>query len=206
MLIGLSIGGYSRIGVVHQPFTPENQDEGATYFGTGEHGAFVVKYNKSMTVADTLKRTPQYFEPFNHDEPCASDKNIRIAASLQHFSPNMTRIAEKIGPVDVVKLGGAGNKCNNLSIGTVDTYLHPSPGLKFWDLCAPESIIKAMGGYATDFKLERVIYAAYADPNLKGLILAKNPVWHKTIVTRLGDERQVIYDEVFNKKKAEKKL
>jgi hypothetical protein len=46
-----------------------------------------------------------------------------------------------------------------------------------------------MGGYATDFKLERVFYAADADPNLKGLILAKNPVWHKTIVTRLGDER-----------------
>lgn len=178
VLIGLSIGGYSRVGMVHQPFTPEHMEESATYFGTGEHGAFVVKYNKSMTVEDTLKRSVQYLEPFNHEEGCGDDKNIRIAASLQHFSSNMTRIAEKIGPVEVVKLGGAGNKCNNLSIGTVDTYLHPSPGLKFWDLCAPESIIKGMGGYATDFKLERVIYTAGGDPNLKGLILAKNPVWH----------------------------
>jgi len=178
VLIGLSIGGYSRVGVVHQQFTPENLEESATYFGTGEHGAWKVKYNKSMTVEDTLKRSIEYIEPFDHDEVCSSDKNIRIAASLQHFSAKMTLIADKIGPVEVVKLGGAGNKCNNLTIGTVDTYLHPSPGLKFWDLCAPESIIKGMGGYATDFKLDRIKYAADADPNLKGLILAKNPVWH----------------------------
>lgn len=193
MLIGLSVAGYSRIGVVHQPFTPDNMDESATYFGTGEHGAYRLKYNKSMTMENATERTCEYLCPFDHEQPgdktIPKDKNIRIAASLQHFSANMTRIADKIGPVEVVKLGGAGNKCNNIAIGTVDTYLHPSPGLKFWDLCAPESIIKAMGGYATDFKLERVVYVAGADPNLKGLILAKNPLWHHTIVSRLADER-----------------
>ena len=67
-----------------------------------------------------------------------------------HFSPTMQTIIETISPVEIVRLGGAGNKCNNLSIGTVDAYIHPSPGLKYWDLCAPESIVKGMGGYATD--------------------------------------------------------
>lgn len=62
----------------------------------------------------------------------------------------MEEIIQTISPVEIVRLGGAGNKCNNLAIGTVDSYIHPSPGLRSWDLCAPESIIKAMGGYSTN--------------------------------------------------------
>ena len=111
----------------------------------------------------------------------------------------MQKIIDGISPVEIKRIGGAGNKCNNLAIGNVDCYLHPSPGLKFWDLCAPESLMKGMGGYGTDFKGERIKYVAGADPNLKGLILAKNPTWHKTITERLGDEITNIYNSVFNK-------
>lgn len=103
-----------------------------------------------MTVEDTLKRVPTYLEPFDHFEEPADKKEIKVAASLQHSSPQMVEILNLIAPVEICKIGGAGNKCNNLAIGNVDCYIHPSPGLKFWDLCAPESIIKAMGGYSTD--------------------------------------------------------
>ena len=83
-----------------------------------------------------------------------------------------------VQPVKECKIGGAGNKCNNLAIGNVDVYFHPSPGLKFWDLCAPEAIMKAMGGYGTDFNCQRVKYELDKDVNLTGLILAKNKLWH----------------------------
>lgn len=145
-----------------------------------------------MSHEDTLKRQITSLESFDHEQDCLATDNIRIAASLQHFSPIMETINTKIQPTQVVKLGGAGNKCNNISIGNVDSYIHPTPGLKFWDLCAPESLIKGMGGYATNFECERVLYIAGQDPNLKGLILAKNPVWHKKIIERLGDERHKI--------------
>lgn len=68
-----------------------------------------------MKVEDCLARKPTYLEPFNHTEAPASDYKIRVAASLQHFSPTMQEIIETIAPVDIVRLGGAGNKCNNLS-------------------------------------------------------------------------------------------
>ena len=76
--------------------------------------------------------------------------------------------------------------------GTVDAYLHPSVGLKYWDLCAPESLIKSMGGYATNFKLERLTYNANTDKKIAGLILAKNPNMHATILRRLGTLLQTL--------------
>lgn len=201
VLIGLSIKGHSRAGVVHNPFSFADQSKSITYFGTGEHGAFSIPYDLQMTEEELLKRQVSYIEPYNHEEGCPVESTIRVAASLQHFSATMEKIINKISPVEIVRLGGAGNKCNNIATGTVDSYLHPSPGLKFWDLCAPESIIKGMGGYSTNFAGERVKYLPGQDPNLKGLILAKNPVWHKAIIERLGDEHQNIYDSVFNKAK-----
>jgi 3'-phosphoadenosine 5'-phosphosulfate (PAPS) 3'-phosphatase len=93
----------------------------------------------------------------------------------------MEEIIQTISPVEIVRLGGAGNKCNNLAIGTVDSYIHPSPGLRSWDLCAPESIIKAMGGYSTNLAQERLLYPIEGDRKIKGLILAKNPPMYKMI-------------------------
>ena len=59
-------------------------------------------------------------------------------------------VIQTIDPVEIKRIGGAGNKCCNVAIGNVDAYMHPSPGMKYWDLCAPETLIKAMGGYATN--------------------------------------------------------
>lgn len=70
---------------------------------------------------------------------------------------------EKIDPVEINRIGGAGNKCCNVALGTVDAYIHPSKGLKYWDLCASESIIKAVGGFATNFKEMRLTYPADGD-------------------------------------------
>lgn len=146
-----------------------------------------MNYLNSMKVEETLAREFTYLEPFNHSEEPAEDHKIRVAASLQHFSPTMQTIIETISPVEIVRLGGAGNKCNNLSIGTVDAYIHPSPGLKYWDLAAPESIVKGMGGYATDLAQNRIVYDLSTDRKLKGLILAKNPPMYHTIARRWGE-------------------
>lgn len=99
----------------------------------------------------------------------------------------MQEIIQTIEPVEIVRLGGAGNKCNNLAIGTVDSYIHPSPGLSYWDLCAPESLIKGMGGYSTNLLQERLTYNVEGSHKIKGLILARNPPMYKAIERRMGD-------------------
>ena len=102
-----------------------------------------------MSPADLVKRNIDYLAPFEVAEP-AEDHSIKVAASLSHFSAQIKQIIETIEPVEIVRLGGAGNKCCHLAQSTVDAYIHPSPGLMHWDLCAPESLVKGMGGWATN--------------------------------------------------------
>ena len=96
-----------------------------------------------------------------------------------------------------MRLGGAGNKCCHVAIGTVDSYIHPSPGLSFWDLCANESLIKAMGGYSTDLAQRRLVYPLNADHRIMGLIITKNPPMYRLVNRRLGDLLKTIYSTVF---------
>jgi 3'(2'), 5'-bisphosphate nucleotidase len=95
-------------------------------------------------------------------------------------------VIETVDPVEIRRIGGAGNKCCSIANGITDSYLHPSPGLKYWDLCASESLVKAMGGFATNAKLERLTYRFDGDRKIHGLILAKNPSMHDLVVRRLG--------------------
>jgi len=64
----------------------------------------------------------------------------------------MQETIEKISPVQIVRMGGAGNKVNRIALDEVDSYVQSRPGLGFWDLCAPEVIVRAMGGVCTDFE------------------------------------------------------
>ncbi len=82
VLIGLSINGFSRAGVVHNPFKDGDETKSATYFGTGEHGAYRVEYDQTMTADDLAKRPIHYFEPFDHIEGPKQGESIRVAASL----------------------------------------------------------------------------------------------------------------------------
>lgn len=82
VLIGLSIAGKSRAGIVHNPFSFEDQTQSLTYFGTAEHGVYKLNYNKAMTAEESVKREINYLPPFDHFEVPADDHKIRVAASL----------------------------------------------------------------------------------------------------------------------------
>ena len=187
VLIGLAVDGYSRAGVIHNPFSVEDQEKSVTFFGTGEHGAFKTPFTMDMGEQECSERAIEYLEPFKHDQEPAEDHVIKVAASLSHFNERMQEIIKTIEPVEICRMGGAGNKCNNLAIGNVDSYIHPSPGLCYWDLCATESLIKGMGGYSTNLLQERLRYPLDGDRKIRGLILARNPPMYRMIGRRMGD-------------------
>lgn len=186
VLIGLSICNRSRLGIVHKPFIRDNEELGKTVFGSAEHGVFSVDYDRRQTIDEQLSREINYLEPFNMEEP-AEDHQIRVAASLSHFSDTIKEVLGGLDPVEIKRIGGAGNKVLNLATGEVDCYIHPSPGLMHWDLCAPESLVKGMGGWATNLYQERLRYPIDA-PNykLKGLICANTPPMYGLIKRRMG--------------------
>jgi len=102
------------------------------------------------------------------------------------MSETVKKILEAIAPVEIKQLGGAGNKCCKVATGTLDAYLRHTFGLKHWDLCAPEVIIKAMGGKATNFKHQRLVYPIEGNQQIAGLILARNSHMYDLIIRRLG--------------------
>jgi len=114
VLIGLSIKDKSRAGIVHNPFSVEDREVGNTFFGTAEHGVFKIVSDKNFTNDELIARELEILEPFTVEEP-AEDHKIRVAASLSHFSETIKTIIESIEPVEIVRLGGAGNKCCNLA-------------------------------------------------------------------------------------------
>ena len=140
-----------------------------------------------MSTEELLDREMDQLEPFDVEEPSV-DHQIKVACSLSHFSDTIKEVLEVLDPVDIKRIGGAGNKVCNLALANVDCYIHPSPGLMHWDLCAPESLVKGMGGFATNLYQERLRYPVDA-PNykLKGLICAKHQPMYELIKRRMGE-------------------
>ncbi len=87
-------------------------------------------------------------------------------------------------PTSIKLHSGAGNKCSYIIMGELEIYF--SLGLSYWDICGPDAIVKAMGGYVTDLLLKPLIYDIEAERHgIKGLILAKTEDHHKLLVKRM---------------------
>jgi 3'(2'), 5'-bisphosphate nucleotidase len=185
VLIGLAINGKSRIGIVHKPFSDEDMSKGKTVFGTGEHGAFVLPYDEKMTQEELLKRKASYMEPFDQVNEVADDYTIKVGTSLNHLSAQMKDTISKVSPVEIVRLGGAGNKSLAMAFAKTDSYLYPGKGLAYWDICAPESVVKGMGALTTNGNFEKLTYPITGNRVISGLIMARSPPMYNQILRRL---------------------
>ena len=190
VLIGLSIDGVPKLGVVHNPFkTNDNDGKGMTLFGSQEHGAYLLEYDKAMSPEELDQRAPAYLEPFDPEGELAEDFQIRVACSLTHFNQQMQDTIDTLSPVEICRLGGAGNKVNRVALNEVDSYVQPRAGLRFWDLCAPECIVRAMGGLCTDFEQQRLVYDEARNNNrtvLAAFFIGKTLTMHALIQKRLA--------------------
>lgn len=58
-------------------------------------------------------------------------------------------------------------------MGQVDTYATPGYKIKLWDLCAPDAIVAAMGGYTADMTGKPLDYSNLSDPSVPQFTIAK---------------------------------
>ena len=86
VLIGLSIKGKSRAGIIHNVFSQEDYSKGRTVFATAEHGAFWMYFDPTFSPSEGLARRLQYLEPFDLSELPPDDHKIRVAASRHHYT------------------------------------------------------------------------------------------------------------------------
>lgn len=120
--------------------------------GTQEHGVFKLDYSAEWNQDQLNARIPEYITPFDIDQVYDDKYEIRVAASLQRFDDLTKSTIDKFEPVQICKLGGAGNKIAKIVLQEIDAYVNPRGVLSAWDMCAPEVLIRAMGGVVTNFE------------------------------------------------------
>ncbi len=112
----------------------------------------------------------------------------RIITSRSHTTQIIKENLEKIPNSEVVYRGGCGFKAIVLLDNTAECYLYPSRGLKRWDSCAPEAVIRALGGECTDVFNERYDYSnldVESFENMLGFVAALSFSKHEFFVRNL---------------------
>ena len=62
----------------------------------------------------------------------------------------MDQVYNRIQPESIQRVAGAGNKFLHLATGKSDIYMNFVPGLKHWDTCAGDALIKSRFGTFND--------------------------------------------------------
>ena len=83
-------------------------------------------------------------------------------------------------------VGSVGLKIGLIARRKADWYVHPNPGTKEWDTCAPEIILQEAGGTMTDCWNRPIRYNRQNVKNLFG-VLASNRVVHNEVADIVCD-------------------
>ncbi len=118
--------------------------------------------------------------------PTADLASARAVISRSHQSDQLLRIIRDLGIQQVVARGSAGLKAAEVAKGTADVYFQPDRAGCRWDTCAPEAILLAAGGTATDAFGQPIDYSGPDLVNTRGF-LATNGALHARILELLKD-------------------
>lgn len=110
----------------------------------------------------------------------------RAVISRSHQSDHLLKLIADLGIQQVVERGSAGLKAADVATGEADVYFQPGRAGKRWDTCAPEAILVAAGGVATDSSGRPIDYRGPELQNQRGF-LATNPKLHPKLLALLKD-------------------
>jgi 3'(2'), 5'-bisphosphate nucleotidase len=140
VMIGLVIRGDPVLGVVHIPLT------GTVFVGVAGQGARMIDRDRNETALIC--------------DPVESIEKMRLVVSRSHRAGKITRAMQLLGITAEVPSGSVGVKVSKILTGEADLYIHLGPGIKLWDACAPDAIIRAAGGTMTDPAGQPIDYRA----------------------------------------------
>jgi 3'(2'), 5'-bisphosphate nucleotidase len=129
IMIGLAVEGQAVLGVVMQP------ESGLLYAGAVGDGAYLYEQEErvELRASDTSKIN-----------------RMVLVSSRSHRQQIVDRMRSTLRITSERVSGSVGLKVGLIARQLADLYLHPSPGCKEWDLCAPHALLTAAGGQMTD--------------------------------------------------------
>jgi 3'(2'), 5'-bisphosphate nucleotidase len=110
--------------------------------------------------------------------------SARAVVSRSHQSDRLPDLIAALGIGQVIARGSAGLKAADVAAGVADVYLQPGHAGKRWDTCAPEAILLAAGGLATDARGQPIDYGGPELGNKNGF-LATNGKLHAPLLEAL---------------------
>lgn len=140
-IIGLTIKGESRIGVVHNEYFDINTDGSQlvprTFFATVEHGLYVLDKCETLFTDEYWSRQAEYIKPVDLTQK--PQKPLYFGYTGHHDTLMKAYMLED--DLQVAHLGGAGNKAIHVALGNIDAYL--TFYLDYWDLCGGDVLVRA---------------------------------------------------------------
>ena len=165
IMIGLAIGGRPAMGVVHQP------SSGLLYSGIVGQGATLMEEGETIPL---------------HVGNKANTREMVLVSSRSHRKQIVDNIRRKLRITSENVTGSVGLKVGQIARQIADLYIHPSPGCKEWDLCAPEAVLTAAGGLMTDCWGNPLIYNK-RDVRAHNGLIASNGQVHEQIMTTVAE-------------------
>ena len=193
VLIGVSWKGKPIAGVMNQPFYKRSDEILGRYLwgivGLGAFDSLQGKLSAPQRVSDSMRR---------------------IVTTRSHMTGIIKRDLTSIPNSQLLQCGGAGYKVLTVIDGLADCYIYPRDGTKRWDTCAPEAILRSLGGKLTDVFGKDYDYARNelnVVENCHGLVASiHGDAEHSVYLNQLSDElKRNVLDEatqlIENKKK-----
>ena len=163
-LIGISFNDEPIAGVIYRPFFNEG------VLGSKETGVWRV-------TNDSIQRVVVN----------STAGNIKVLTSASRSSSildeKLAKLKKSLDTAEVIKTGGAGWKFWLMIFETSEIYFYPQGGMGFWDVCAGDSILKALGGKVTDCQGENFTYSKQGPSIIRNGVIASigNRVEHSKI-------------------------
>ena len=172
VMIGLVVDGEPVVGVVYQPIND------VLYGAARGSGAFVEEFGERAALQVSAKSDLRKF---------------RLVVSRSHRPALLDAIIAAMRLQRERPLGSVGLKIGLIARQQADFYVHPNPGTKEWDTCAPDVILREAGGLMTDC-WGRALHYNQPDIIRRFGVLASNRVCHpqiSQIVAEVLDEAGV---------------
>ena len=164
IMVGLAIGGKAVLGVIMQP------DPGIIYAGGVGIGARLYESDDWVPLASS-------------DEDVM--KRLVLVSSRSHRQKIVDQIRKELAITSERVSGSVGLKVGLIARQLADLYIHPSPGCKEWDLCAPCALVEAAGGKMTDCWGNRIVFNQ-ADVRAHNGVVATNGPVHDTVIAAVA--------------------
>lgn len=152
VMIGFVENGNPKVGAVFLP------SKNKLYFAAEGFGAFLLDNEKETKLYST-----SYIEP----------NNCKIVISRSHLHQKEQELIEIIKPTELIRSGSIGVKLGIIAEQKANLYLTATTkGIKEWDTCAPEIILREAGGAISDLTGSKLKYNKKNVLQSKGMIAA----------------------------------